>query len=38
MAEAVRRGEQLDPYGREHAMNPSTGVWVLAKNLLEYAR
>ncbi len=34
--DAVRRGEQLDPTGRDHAINPSSGVWKLVR-LMRYS-
>ncbi|HTI22314.1 MAG TPA: RloB family protein [Kutzneria sp.] len=34
VADAVRRGERLDPSGREHTRNPSTGVWKLVRQVL----
>jgi hypothetical protein len=34
VADAMRRGERLDPSGREHARNPSTGVWKLVRQVL----
>ena len=34
VAEAVERGERLDPSGRDHGRNPSTGVWKLVREVL----
>jgi hypothetical protein len=34
VADAVRRGERLVSSGREHARNPSTGVWKLVRQVL----
>ena len=34
VAVAVERGERLDPSGREHGRNPSTGVWKLVREVL----
>ncbi|GAA3435670.1 RloB family protein [Kutzneria kofuensis] len=34
VAEAVRRAERLDPSGRDHGQNPSTGVWKLVRQVL----
>jgi len=32
--DAARRGEKLDPSGRDHDRNPSTGVWKLVRQVL----
>lgn len=32
--DAARRGEKLDPTGRDHDRNPSTGVWKLVRQVL----
>ncbi|MEV6343762.1 RloB family protein [Actinoplanes sp. NPDC051851] len=32
---AVERAERLEPTGREHTVNPSSGVWPLVKMILE---
>ncbi|MFI9384852.1 RloB family protein [Kutzneria sp. NPDC052558] len=34
VADATRRGERLDPTGRDHDRNPSTGVWKLVRQVL----
>jgi hypothetical protein len=34
VADAVERAEKLDPSGREHGLNPSTGVWKLVRQVL----
>jgi hypothetical protein len=31
---AVARGKQRDPSGKEHSLNPSSGVWMLVSRLL----
>lgn len=33
--DAVKRARELDPTGRDHAVNPSTGVWALVAMILE---
>lgn len=35
---AMKRAEQRDPTGRDHGVNPSSGVWVLVEKLMEHAR
>ncbi|WP_249228357.1 RloB family protein [Kutzneria sp. CA-103260] len=34
VAVAVERAERLDPSGRDHGRNPSTGVWKLVRQVL----
>jgi hypothetical protein len=34
VADALQRAERLDPSGREHGRNPSTGVWKLVRQVL----
>lgn len=34
VAAAVERAERLDPSGRDHGRNPSTGVWKLVRQVL----
>jgi hypothetical protein len=35
LSEAIVRAESLEPSGRDHSRNPSTGVWRLVKAILE---
>lgn len=34
--DAIARAEKLDPTGTDHTINPSSGVWALAKKLMGY--
>jgi len=33
--DAIRRAKKLDPTGKDHKINPSTGVWMLVEKLME---